>query len=333
MIAALKPTAIAREPGIAHEVVVAVQRALAEQGFERMIAGDPIVAGRIADALFDDAASHLRDDAVGLSIAHRIPIGGLGTIDYVMCTSATLGDALRRVTDHYGVATQRVRLELARDADRASLVAHRLAGVGHSRHWIEFPFALIALRIRQTVGSEVAFSRVSFAHPAPTNRAAHDRFFGVTVQFDSADERLVFDSAYLDRPLRTASRTLADLLEARVREATQLPPFLDRVRRTLSEMLDDRRTDIGELAERMNISKRTVQRELLVHGTSFSAVLDQIRRDRAFALLDEERLVTDVARRLGFNAPSAFFRAYRRWTGTSPKASRVARSSTPLAPK
>jgi AraC-like DNA-binding protein len=318
-----RPTVIAREPGIAQEIVAAVQRSLQEQGFDRnVVSTDPIVSGSIADALFDDAATQLRDEALSISTAERIPIGGLGTIDYALCTSATLGDALRRVADHYGVATQRVRLELVQEGDRASLVCHRGAGLVHSRYWIEFAFVVIALRTRQTLGAEVAFTHVSFAHEAPANRAAHDRFFGVPVVFDSPDERLSFDSALLDRPLRTASRTLASLLETRIRESTQLPPFLDRVQRSLSEMLDARQTDVGELATRMKISKRSLQRELLVLGTSFSTMLDQIRRERAFALLDEELLVSEVALRLGFNAPSAFFRAYRRWTGTSPKASR-----------
>jgi len=318
-----RPTVIAREPGIAQEVVSAVQRALQDQGFDRnVVSTDPIVSGSIADALFDDAAAQLRDEALSISTAQRIPIGGLGTMDYALCTSATLGDALGRVTAHYGVATQRVRLELFQEGARASLVCHRGAGLVHSRHWIEFAFVVIAMRARQTIGTDIAFTHVSFAHPAPTDRAAHDRFFGVPVVFNSPDERLSFDATLLDRPLRTASRTLASLLETRIRESIQLPPFLDRVQRALSEMLDVRQTDVGELATRMKISKRSLQRELLVLGTSFSAMLDQIRRERAFALLDEELLVSEVALRLGFNAPSAFFRAYRRWTGTSPKASR-----------
>ena len=146
----------------------------------------------------------------------------------------------------YGVATQRVRMELA----PTGLVAHRLVGIHHSRHWLEFSFAVIAQRLRHTSGSEVIYTRAAFAHSAPADRSAHDRFFGTRVEFDAASDELSFDPDLLERPLRTASRTLADLLETRIREAPQPVPFLDRVRRTLSEMLDVRLADIGELASR-----------------------------------------------------------------------------------
>ena len=75
---------------------------------------------------------------------------------------------------------------------------------------------------------------------------------------------------------------------------------------------------------RLGTSKRSLQRSLGELGTSHSELLDQLRRERAVQLLDSGMRVADVATALGFTAPSAFFRAYRRWTGTSPKGQRDA---------
>jgi AraC-like DNA-binding protein len=316
------------EPGISEEVVGPCRRALEELGFDTSTVGAQpvglIVPGSAADALFEQAAAFLHDEALACTLAARIPIGSLGVIDYGLCTAPTLHDALTTITRFYGVATQRARLELVEDGPSARLVFHRQPGIEHSRHWVEFAFAMIGTRIRQTIGRErMPFTRVSFVHAAPHDPRAHDEFFGTRVAFGAAEEWLAFPSEILTIPLQTASRALAELLERRMRELepamAPTDPVLDRVRRTLAAMLDDGETDIVTLAKRLGESKRTLQRMLSERQTSHTALLDELRRQRAKALLDAGLRVAEVAKRLGFSEPSAFFRAYRRWTGTSPK--------------
>jgi AraC-like DNA-binding protein len=199
-------------------------------------------------------------------------------------------------------------------------------GISHSRHWVEFPLTAITARIRSTSGSQMTFREVTFQHPAPLDQSSHDRYFGIPVKFGASSDAMVFDAEVLDLPLKTASTTMAALLEARIKELAPalatVDPLLDRVRRTLSQMLDEKRTEVDELAKRLGTSKRSLQRSLGELGTSHSEMLDRLRKERAFQLLDRGLKVADVASELAFTAPSAFFRAYRRWTGTSPKAPR-----------
>ena len=319
------------DPGIALDVVAAVRAALADKGvdvdsvmpasFEGVV-----VPGTIADALFELGATTLADPAIAVTVVAAIPIGGIGVLDYTLCTSATVRDALRKTAEHYGVATQRAKLELVEAGDTATLVFHRMPGIAHSRHWVEFPLTAITARIRATSGNEMTFREVTFQHAAPDDQSAHDRYFGIPVTFGAATDAMAFDAAVLDLPLKTASTTMAALLEARIKELAPalatVDPLLDRVRRALSQMLDEKRTDVDELAKRLGTSKRSLQRSLGDLGTSHSEMLDRLRKERAFQLLDRGLKVADVAGELAFTAPSAFFRAYRRWTGTSPKAPR-----------
>lgn len=316
------------EPGISEDVVGSVRRALDELGFDtRPVGATPVglvVPGSVADALFDRAAAYLLDEALGLSLAARIPIGGLGPIDYGLCTASTLREALTLVTRFYGVATQRARYELVEDGPSARMVFHRVEGIAHSRHWVEFSLAMLGTRIRQTLGREaLSFDRVSFRHPPPARSDAHDEFFGTGVEFGAPLDCLCFASELLERPLQTASRSLAELLERKMRELepdmAPVDPMLDRVRRTLAGMLDEGLTDLVTLATRLKESRRSIQRALGNRATSHSQLVDELRRTRARLLLDQGLRVADVALRLGFADPSAFFRAYRRWTGTSPK--------------
>ena len=83
---------------------------------------------------------------------------------------------------------------------------------------------------------------------------------------------------------------------------------------------------LTELADRRHVSPRTLKRQLAAHGTSFQHLLDELRRDRALALLEDDGIAIDrIAELLGYADPSNFNRAFRRWMGTSPSEWRAKR--------
>lgn len=313
--------------GISLAIVQPVIRVIVELGYPSALLPESdrgMVRSTLADAFIDSAAKHFDDPALGLTVARRIPIGGLGDLDYALCTSNTLGEGLARLQRFYGLATQRVRLELTREGSRARLVFKRPRSVAQSRHWVEFAPAMVAERMRQTVGDEVLFEEVSFAHDAPRDSRVHDAFFGTRVRFSQPDDVLGFAVALLERPLRTMSRALAEVLDVRMKqlEPTLVPtdPLLASVRRAIVELLDVKETALPEVAARLHSTSRTLQRQLRENGTSHRQLLDEIRQERALEFLEQGRTIAEVASSLGFSEPSAFFRAFRRWTGTSPRA-------------
>ncbi|MBI4817696.1 MAG: AraC family transcriptional regulator ligand-binding domain-containing protein [Deltaproteobacteria bacterium] len=319
-------------PGIAREIVGPVILALSELGFrsdgfsanEAIKSGVRTVLGSSADEVFDRAAEALGDEAIGLHVAERVPIGALGELDYALCTSPCLGVGLARVAKYYEVVTERARLSLRVDESLATLELQRLPGLHHSRHWIEFAIAMISTRIKQTVGASMSFASVSFAHVPPSRTAIHDRFFGLNTNFGAACDSIKFEARHLERSLQTAASALAEVLDSKLREslrARESDPFLEQVESTLRASLADGEVGLDALALRLATSRRTLQRELASRQTSYHGVLDRVRRDEASRLLDGGRLtVAEVSERLSFSEPSAFFRAYRRWTGSTPRA-------------
>ncbi|CAN5858270.1 AraC family transcriptional regulator [soil metagenome] len=314
------------EPGVSEEIVSTIRRALTDLGFDSghvsSAAVGLVVPGSAADELFNRAADYLLDDALALSLTSRIPIGSLGALDYGLCTSPTVRDALRLVVRYYGIVSQRSRLDFIEDGERPRLLFVRFPDQSYSRHWVEFPIAMIASRIQQTTGiAAPPFTRVSFTHAGPTSRDAHDEFFGCAVEFGGTEDVVEMPLALLDAPLLTASKALSELLEQRMRALepamATTDPLTDRARRTLVAMLDSGQTDLETLASKLGESKRTLQRNLGERGTSHSRLLDELRRQRTAELLDRGQKVVDISKALGFSEPSAFFRAYRRWTGTS----------------
>jgi AraC-like DNA-binding protein len=315
--------------GISSETVLPVFTALRELGFDAASAigelSSPFFSGSVADAMLELAADRLGEPALGLALAKRIPIGALGTLDYAFVSSATLRAALDRAARYYGLTTQRLSLENRVEPPYAHAVLVRNPDAKHSRHAVEFALGLMAERIRQVVGRRIAFHEVAFAHDPPADSSGHQDFFGMPVLFSQELDRLVFAQALLDSPLRTAQASLSALLEERMSELE--PPFpegdafLQRVHRAVFDALDEGKVDMGSAVVRLELTRRTPQRELQKRGTSHTQILDAVRRERAQHLLSEGHLtVAEVSKRLGFSEPSAFFRAFRRWTGTSPKA-------------
>lgn len=201
-----------------------------------------------------------------------------------------------------------------------------------SRHWIEFSLALITQRLRASVGVAMRLDEVWFLHPAPSpaSRSEHERFFGTSVRFGCPSDRLLFSPALLDMSLRTSAPLLAETLRTKLEEIDvkeQGDPILRRARKVIADALGSGDIGIDAVAGQLAMSRRSLQRCLREQGTSFRDLVEELRRKRAEHLLEERKLSTvEIARHLGFADTSAFFRAFRRWTGDTPRKGRAGRA-------
>ncbi|MEV2234330.1 AraC family transcriptional regulator [Streptomyces phaeochromogenes] len=189
-------------------------------------------------------------------------------------------------------------------AESATVVAHRVAS------W------LIRRRINLT--------RVEFSHPAPPHALEYDLLYGAPCTFLAPRTALVFDRAVLDRPVLQDEAGLHDFLR---RAPGDVLARLDygstaaaQVRRLLGQSLPDRMPDPQDVAAGLAVSTQTLRRRLAAEGTSFQQIRDQLRRDVAIAALATGSVsIEDISQQLGFSEPSAFHRAFKRWTGSAPR--------------
>ena len=135
--------------------------------------------------------------------------------------------------------------------------------------------------------------------------------------------RLVLPRALLDRPLVSPNEGLfaylerhAEALQARVAGSASLA---SRVRELLSARIRQGEPEQAAIAQALAMSERTLQRRLQDEGVTFAVLLDDVRADLGRMYLADPKLaIFEVAFLLGYSEPSAFNRAFRRWTGTSP---------------
>ena len=176
---------------------------------------------------------------------------------------------------------------------------------------------------RTTTSDAWAPEEVRFSYPRPATTAEHERLFRAPLVFGAEAAALVVRSEQLGVRQATANEALSKVLD---RYLEGLLADLPRgegleadVRRALAPRLCEGEVAAASIARDLAMSTRTLHRRLRVCGTTYRGILDELRREIAVRQLARpERGIGEIAFALGFSEPSAFHRAFRRWTGTTP---------------
>jgi AraC-like DNA-binding protein len=283
-----------------------------------------VPAGRVM-AVVDELARTTGIDHLGLSAARQLPLGALGFLDYSVSSSATLRQALDRAARYITLIFDGLSFEM-READGVLRVIQRYEGMPSRRHAVEFTTALFVDRARELVGPEMTFRAACFAHPAPRDTREHAQALGLEPSFGARFDELQIPTALLTHSLWTGDRAVSELLEQYGRRlfgrVASRDPLLDRLRNRVADDLPNGRPDLVTLAAALGMAPRTLQRKLRERGTSCSEIVDELRREIATELVASGESPLTIAFRLGFGDATAFYRAFKRWNGTTPGAFR-----------
>lgn len=295
---------------------------LREVGVDEAMAPETYVDGDVVDRRLEVIAAARRDPALALTLAKLAVARPLGLFGHMVWLSGTVRDALTRATKFYAMVTQRstLRLDEERDAAWVRMPPARKRIV-RGRVLVEFPFASLAMRAREATGGRFRLRAVRFTHagePTP----AYTEVFRAPVTFGAVADEVELDAAMLDLRLASDDPITAAALEANVAARIGRPssPLVDRARRVIAGL--DGPPTLTTVARGVGVSARTLRRRLEEEGQSLRAVVDDVRRERAEALLNAGAPIKEIAFALGFSEPSAFSRAYKRWTGRAPKLGR-----------
>lgn len=151
----------------------------------------------------------------------------------------------------------------------------------------------------------------------------------LSLVFDRPTTRIHFDSAFLDQPLNQSDpqtvRLLLEISERQLQEAEAEMSFVGAVKAFLIDHIASPPT-LDEAARLLAVSPRGLRRKLAEAGTSYQKLLDSVRLKMALRLLKEtDTPVSSIGYELGFDNPSDFGRAFKRWSGQSPSSLRHAR--------
>lgn len=143
------------------------------------------------------------------------------------------------------------------------------------------------------------------------------------VRFEQANTRLIFPSSYLDLPLIMADPMTARLAREQCKRELNAVMKNSSFSRLVGELAYDEALGfctLEDVAEKLHMSPRTLQRQLAQENKSFSSVIDELREHKARSMLRKREMSLDsIAETLGYTDTANFTRAFKRWTGTTPK--------------
>lgn len=202
----------------------------------------------------------------------------------------------------------------------------------YQRHSDECAMAEFVLGARQLTERELAPRSVRFRHAEPADRREHDALFRCPIEFDADYAEVEIDHAWLELPLPHANETYRAIFQQQVERAiARLPSsrgLAASVRAAAQAALSSGDCSLERTARVLGVSARTMQRRLRVEGTSFAELIDALRCEMAAAYLDKQVPVPEIAWLLGYAEPSAFYHAFKRWTGTTPEQLRATREAS-----
>lgn len=300
-----------------------------------LLAGLPITAAELAlpstrvplpvcEAIATRAIELTGEPALPLYLGLQMRVSSHGFLGFAAMTAATVREAIALAARYASTRTTAIGIALYVEGETASLVVEERAPLGRLREPLVLGLVAGLWQIGQALtgqalegSAECAFSRPPFLAESPlTARLA----------FDCPAHRLVFAAALLDTPLVSADPVAMELARAQCeRELAAIADggFVGRVRSAIAARADAAPA-IADIAHALHVSTRTLKRRLAERGTTFTAILDDIRRQRALLLIEDRGLsIGEVAVRVGYSELPSFTRAFRKWTGMTPAAYRA----------
>ena len=299
---------------------------LSTVGLDRAAVADPhgFIPSIAFARILEEAARATGDPCFGLHFGERYHPKDVGVLAYVVLNSPTMAAGFENVARYLRLHNEAATVTFVR-GPRWAYLRHMLADIPlqSRRQHSEYSMAVGLGTIRLMAGSDWAPVEVQFEHQAPSQTSEHLRVFGAPTTFGRSHNALVIERDFCDRQVPGADRRLYPILERHLeRLLEELPPeghLLASVRKAIGESLRHGDPSLPQVARRVAMGTRTLQRRLRDSGVDFKALVDDTRHRLSLRYLRQRRnTLTEVAYLLGYSEVSAFNRAFKRWTGSTP---------------
>lgn len=277
------------------------------------------------------------DSALGLHMGTKMTGYALNPLADLIAHAPTLRDALTALTQFHGVLSDHRSVQLSERGGQVTLRCQPFTD--ESERVRRFTTEMLVVSLYRLVsefsGDPSAIERVSFDYPAPPYRDEYARAFAGAERFEQPFTGLVFAQALMDAPSPHADRglhgALRTIAEQQIERAGHRSTAL-RVREFLVRQGPGLRLSMDRVARGIGLSERSLRRRLAEEGTSYTAVANEALARIALGLLvDGQRTIQETAVEMGFSNARAFHRAFKAWTGTTPRAYREALLKLPAA--
>ncbi len=319
-------------------------RGSALEGYDRLVlelGGDPATLRRQAGidpgelpqdswisyraflTLLENSARSLDCPLFGLNLSRYQDIGILGTVGFVMREAPDVGTALSELSRYFSLHNQGGEVNLSVHGNVASIsFEQKLPGLVGTTQQLDLVLGIGLKLMRLLCGQDWNPSTVYVMHKEPRDRTPFRKLFDAPVLFNAEMSMFTFPAEVLSRKISNADSDLHRVLEQHLAIIKESFPenYPDQIRYLIRQALLTGDCSIERVAGYLSITKRTLQRRLKSEGTSYKALLEEVRFNIASRYLRESgSSLTILADMLGYSELSAFSNAFKTQTGLSPR--------------
>lgn len=281
-------------------------------------------------ALFEESARQTGYENFGLWFGNQFAPRDLGLWGYAAVSAPTLGSALEQLVGLFRYHQESSAMRLRSDEDGLMRLEYQITApaIVERRQDAELSLGMFLNFFRECCGAGWTPEEVHFEHPRPSMPKEHEAAFGAPVYFSQPTNALLFRPECLHRPMPARDLKLLAVMQTCLTQLGSAAPaedaLIDRVRTAIRTRLPDGYPALEDVAEDLHVSACAIGRDLHDAGTTYTEVVEGVRRDLALSYMKQRRLpFSEIALLLGYSELSAFSRAFRRWTGASPRAWRA----------
>jgi len=299
---------------------------LSASGLQRDLLEDPFSYIQLEeyDRLQLHAVALTNDPALGLHMAQHVPLTSLSTFGHLLLNCEHLQDALHVFNRYHALVSKCEPSQLHFDGDTAALTYDFPRSTADcNRLRADYGLCAVLQLARLLTGDSVQPLRIEFEHAQPAYDALYQQVFRCPIQYRARATRMHVPAHLLQARFSTSSNDLHRFLchqaetLLRARESSSLS---DRIRVLIKEQYRGQRPSLDVISGQLQMSSRSLRRHLQLSGINFTLLLDEIQHEIADRLLEQPTMsIKRIALQLGFEEPSSFSRAYKRWSGISPQ--------------
>lgn len=300
----------------------------ARSGLDLALLEDPDNRVPFADylAMMRAAKELTGDPALALHYAEHIDFSEISIVGLLTHGSQTMMEALEQMNRYGRLAVEYVgdadRFQVVREKDGVWLVDTR-KNPNAAPELTETTFGRMAWGPRQ-FGKGPFVTAAQVTHPDPGYAEEYERIFGCPVQFGADRNALRIEESWTHNKVAVLPRYVFGVLSERAQNLLKCLESAQttrgRVEGLLMPVLHKGEVNMDAIARSLGMSRQTLFRKLKAEGVTFVGVLDELRRTLALHYLSGKKVsVNETAYLVGFSDPAAFSRAFKRWTGSSPR--------------
>ena len=297
------------------------ERSFTEAGLDFKRINDPEARFGTSEInqLWHLAKRETKNPCLVVEVVKHVKPSMLHAVGHAWVTSPTLLAAFQRCGRSHSMLSTNVEFSLTRTQGAWDLTANLKESADNT----DAVIALILQMSRISYGNDLTPLEVHLIRSAPEDTSPLDDFFGCSVTYGERENRMVFSTADVQRNLRGSNPQIAaamdDLIDTYLHQFKKTD-IVGLVREVVANYLVHGEPDGEIVADELNLSPRTLQRRLNEQNSSVKKIVDSTRHQLSVSYLGQKHLsVKEVAYSLGFNDPSNFSRAFRRWEGITPK--------------